>query len=86
MKNVLSSISLPYMDDSGHVRGNVTGFVFTNTYGNVWSEPSLRELINRIVDSLNEEAEANKTEKIENYCPHMARHTYTSLHTRLALT
>ena len=27
----------------------------------------------------NKEAEEDHTEKIENFCPHMVRHTYTSL-------
>ena len=28
---------------------------------------------------MNREAEANGTEQIKNFCPHMARHTYTSI-------
>ncbi len=36
-------------------------------------------MIKRIVGQYNKEAEENHTEKIENFCPHMARHTYTSL-------
>lgn len=79
MQNATSTARLPYVDDSGHVRNYVSGFVFLNNAGNVWSEPSFRELIKRIVEHLNKEAAENKTEQIENFCPHMARHTYTSL-------
>ena len=42
-------------------------------------EPGFRELIKRIVERHNKDAEENHTEKIENFCPHMVRHTYTSL-------
>lgn len=45
----------------------------------LWSEPSFRELITRIVEHLNKEAAENSTEQTENFCPHMVRHTYTSL-------
>lgn len=79
MKNYPSQAKLPYVDDSGHTRGEIGGFLFTNTIGNAWSEPSFRELINRIVEQYNKRAEKNDAEKIENFCPHMARHTYTSL-------
>ncbi|MFR8226353.1 MAG: tyrosine-type recombinase/integrase [Lachnospirales bacterium] len=70
---------LPYVDDSGHKRGEVSGFVFYNSIGHVWNEPSFRELIKRIVKRINRDAEKNGTAQIENFCPHMARHTYTSL-------
>ncbi len=79
MQGNFSTVSLPYVDDSGHVRGSVTGFVFVNSIGNVWSEPAFLSLINRIVERLNKEAQKNETKQIENFCPHMARHTYTSL-------
>ena len=79
MMNVVSSAQLPYLDDSGHVRGVIDDFVFINAAGNVWSEPSFRDLIKRIVASINNEAKLNGTEQIEDFCPHMARHTYTSL-------
>lgn len=79
MKNTPSLAKLPFVDDSGHTRGEIGGFLFTNTIGNVWSEPCFAKLINRIVEQYNEEAEENHSEKIENFCPHMARHTYTSL-------
>ena len=32
-----------------------------------------------LVYHFNKDAEENHTEKIENFCPHMVRHTYTSL-------
>lgn len=71
--------SLPYVDDSGHKRGEISSFVFYNSIGHVWNEPSFRELIKRIITKINREAEKNGTMQIENFCPHMARHTYTSL-------
>lgn len=74
-----SSAKLPYVDDSGHIRDYISGFIFLNSIGNVWNEPSFRELIARIVERLNREAAKNGTEQIENFCPHMARHTYTSI-------
>lgn len=79
MQNTTSPVKLPYVDNSGHVRNYVYDFVFLNSAGNVWSEPSFRELIKRIVEHLNKEAARNRTEQIENFCPHMAWHTYTSL-------
>ncbi len=79
MQSVTPAAKLPYVDDSGHIRGHVSDFIFVNLSGNVWNEPGFRELIKRIVERYNEEAEENHTEKIENFCPHMARHTYTSL-------
>lgn len=79
MQSAPSETELPYVDDSGNVRGQIRGFLFVNTAGSVWSEPGFRELIKRIVEQHNREAEKNHTEKIENFCPHMVRHTYTSL-------
>ena len=79
MHNVKSIVSLPYVDDYGHISGQVSGFWFSNTLGNVWNEPSFRELIRRIIKQYNKEAEDKKKEKMQNFCPHMARHTYTSL-------
>lgn len=75
MQNGTHEATLPYVDDSGHVRGKISGFVFVNTIGNVWNEPSFRELIQRIVEQHNKDY----TERIDNFCPHMVRHTYTSL-------
>lgn len=79
MMNTPSLVELPFVDDSGHTRGDVSGFLFLNTAGNVWSEPCFVKLINRIVEQYNKEAEKNRKEKIRNFSPHMARHTYTSL-------
>ena len=53
--------------------------MFLNSIGNVWSEPSFLSLIKRITVQLNKEAAVRGTEQIEDFCPHMARHTYTSL-------
>lgn len=74
-----SAAKLPYVDDSGNIRGHISGFLFVNAFGNVWNEPGFRKLIERIVKQHNKEAEKNHTEKIEDFCPHMVRHTYTSL-------
>lgn len=79
VQNIPPAASLPYVDDSGNIRGHISGFLFANTYGNVWSEPGFLKLINRVVEQHNKEAEKNHTEKLKNFCPHMARHTYTSL-------
>lgn len=79
MKNHPSQAKMPYVDDSGHMRGEIRGFLFTNTVGNVWSEPCFLRLINRIVEQYNKEAKEKGAEQIEGFCPHMARHTYTSL-------
>lgn len=79
MQNVSSRVKLPYLDDSGHIRGYLSGFVFLNSVGNVWSEPSFRSLIKRIVLNLNREAAEQNREQIEDFSPHVARHTYTSL-------
>lgn len=79
MQNVTPAVSLPYVDDSGRIRGHISGFVFLNSVGNVWNEPNFRKLIKRIIEHQNREAEKNHTEQLEDFCPHMARHTYTSL-------
>lgn len=79
IKNAPSLAKLPYVDDSGHIRGEIDGFLFTNTVGNAWSEPSFLALINRIIKKYNEEAKERDLEQIGEFCPHMARHTYTSL-------
>lgn len=79
IQSATTAAKLPYVDDSGNIRGHLSGFLFLNTSGNVWNEPGFRDLIKRIVELHNKEAEENNTEKIENFCPHMVRHTYTSL-------
>lgn len=79
MQNTTHVAGLPFVDDSGNIRGTISNFLFVHTYGNVWNEPGFRELIKRIVEQYNREAEEKHTEKIENFCPHMVRHTYTTL-------
>lgn len=69
---------LPRVDDSGNVKGEVKGFVFLNTAGNVWIEPAFRDLIIRITEQYNKEAEKKGKEKIEVWQPHQSRHSYTS--------
>lgn len=70
---------LPRGDDSGNVKGEVKGFVFLNNAGNVWIEPAFRDLIIRITEQYNKEAEKKGKEKIEVWQPHQSRHSYTSL-------
>lgn len=79
MRNAASDTRLPYVDDAGRIQGYISGFVFLNSVGNVWSEPSFLSLIKRITVRLNKEAAERGTEQIEDFCPHMVRHTYTSL-------
>ena len=67
---------LPYLDDAGIVRGEISGFIFANTCGRVWCEPTFNKLIKRIIESYNE---LHPTEQITEFCPHEARHTYTTL-------
>ena len=78
MQSGIPAARLPYVDDSGHIRGEVQGFVFVNAIGNVWSEPSFLSMTKRIVKRLNKEMGENLPEAVEEFCPHMARHTYTS--------
>ena len=79
MYSAVSDMRLPYVDDAGRIQSYVSGFIFLNSIGNIWTEPSFLALIKRIIKNLNKEAEKNQTEQIEDFCPHMARHTYTSL-------
>lgn len=79
MRNAVSNARLPYVDDAGRIQGYLSGFVFLNSMGNVWSEPSFLSMIKRITERLNQKAAETGTEQIEDFCPHMARHTYTSL-------
>ncbi len=78
-KNTGPAAPVPFVDDSGNIRRQVDNVVFANSIGNVWNEPGFLSVINRIIESYNQEAEENGREKINNFCPHMARHTYTSL-------
>lgn len=61
------------------ITASIKGFVFVNSCGGVWNEPCFRKLIKRIIDRQNRDAEKNNSEKLNDFCPHMARHTYTSL-------
>lgn len=79
MQSKPSTAKLPRVDDLGHVRSYTTDFVFVNSIGNPWTEPTFRELIKRIVEHLNEEARENHTEEIKIFTPHMTWHTYVSL-------
>lgn len=79
MRNTSSTVKLPYVDDAGRIQGYTSGFLFLNSIGNVWSEPAFLSLIKRVTVHLNNEAAEQGTEQIEDFCPHMARHTYTSL-------
>ena len=78
MRSPHKTQTLPLVDDSGNVKGEVTGFVFLNSYGRVWSEPSFRIFINRIIEHRNLEAEKENKPFIEKFCPHQSRHTFTS--------
>ncbi|MCD8369356.1 MAG: site-specific integrase [Clostridiales bacterium] len=79
MRGTHNKARLPFVDDSGHVRGHITNFIFTNSYGNVWCEPAFCRLIKRIVEAQNREAEIGGGEKVNYFCPHSARHSFTSL-------
>ena len=45
MQNTAPAAELPFVDDSGNIRGTISEFLFVNTYGNAWNEPGFRELI-----------------------------------------
>jgi site-specific recombinase XerD len=76
MKSEQSASALPYLDDYGNVRGEISDFVFTNAEKTAWCEPTFRKLITRIVNSYNREY---PDKPITDFCPHEVRHTYTSL-------
>ena len=57
MQSTRETPTLPRVDDSGNIKGEVKGFVFLNNNGNVWSEPPFRELIARITKHYDKEAE-----------------------------
>lgn len=79
MKNAWSLATLPWVDDSGRIRGQISGFVFVNSVGTAWNEPCFRKLITRIIEHQNKDASRNHTEVLKDFCPHMVRHTYTSM-------
>ena len=78
LQSPIETPELPFVDESGKVRGTVTGFVFLNANGNVWSEPTFNDLLKRIIEAYNKEAEIQGKELLKNFCPHQSRHTYTS--------
>jgi len=77
--NVPSDIKVPYLDDTGRVIKQVEGFVFLNSYGNVWSEPTIRDVIRSIVAAQNKEVAGTDKPVLLPFCPHMVRHTFTSV-------
>lgn len=78
-QNVQSEITVPYMDDTGRVTRQVGNFVFLNGRGRVWSEPTIRRVIKNIVDTQNEEVQGTDKTPLLPFCPHMVRHTFTSV-------
>lgn len=78
-KNQQVAAPVPFVDDYGNIRYQVINLVFVNGKNNVWTKPNFLNLINRIIEKYNLEAEKSKKEKLVNFCPHMTRHTYTTL-------
>lgn len=76
MQNKKCVSVLPYLDDTGIVRGTISGFVFGNKSNTVWCEPTFNDLIKRIIEKYNKEF---PNAPITNFCPHEARHTYTTI-------
>lgn len=77
--NVPSDVEIPYLDDTGRVTRQVSNFVFFNSNGNVWCEPTIREVIRNIVTAQNKEVEGTDKPVLLPFCPHMVRHTFTSV-------
>ena len=71
--------AVPAVDDYGNIKRKISDLVFVNSERRVWTEPSFLSLINRIIDSYNSITEQEGKKTINNFCPHMARHTYTTL-------
>ncbi|MGO5084672.1 tyrosine-type recombinase/integrase [Oliverpabstia intestinalis] len=78
MKNMRPAAKIPFVDDAGNIRKYRKDLVFLNSAGNIWTEPTFLCLIKRIIDRYNRE-EAAEGEMLDDFCPHMARHTYTTL-------
>ena len=78
-QNVASTVTIPYLDDTGRVRKQISGFVFLNTNGNVWNESTIREMIERIVAAQNADVLGTDKPALLPFCPHMVRHTFTSV-------
>lgn len=76
MQNKKCVSFLPYLDDTGIVRGTISGFVFGNKSNTVWCEPTFNDLIKRIIEKYNKEF---PNAPITNFCPHEVRHTYTTI-------
>ena len=70
---------VPVVDDYGNIKRKISNLVFVNSQRRVWIEPNFLALINRIIKNYNKAADREHKERIENFCPHMARHTYTTL-------
>lgn len=79
LKNIRPVEAIPFVDDYGHIRRKISNLVFVNSIGRVWTEPNFLYMIERIVNRYNKEAAQEQREPIINFCPHMARHTYTTL-------
>ena len=79
LQNLTPAIQVPYVDDAGHIRKYLSNFVFLNSYRRIWTEPSFLNLIQRIIENYNREAKVANKELLKNFCPHMTRHTYTTL-------
>lgn len=68
---------VPYVSESGKITGQCSGFVFLNSHGHIYTEPVVRNIIKSIVESHNKECDPQN--KISYFCPHMVRHTFTTL-------
>lgn len=79
MQNPTTGYTLPFVDDNGRVKGEITGFVFLNDIGRAWVEPTVLKLIERVVEAQNESVEGTSKEKLFYFVPHSVRHTYGSI-------
>ena len=77
--NIRPTEAVLVVDDYGNIKRKVSDLVFVNSKRTVWTEPDFLALINRIINNYNRVADQEHKERIENFCPHMARHTYTTL-------
>ena len=68
---------VPYVNEFGKVTGYCSGFVFSNQQGRICTEPYIRTVIKSIVDKHNKSCKPD--ERISYFCPHMIRHTFTTL-------
>lgn len=72
-----TNYSIPYVNESGKITGQCSGFVFLNSQGRIYTEPLIRDTVQRIVDKYNSTADPDK--QITYFCPHQVRHTFTTL-------